>query len=176
MMYGATLTSRRTNMLHRLVLMILPLIIASFAYANEPGMGGDGMQKHIEKRDAAIKELNIDQSKKDALIAIFQKYDKQRESIMEEQKSAHKELRKLTEAKQADEKAIQAQLDKIEANMDKLHDLMKAQTKEIKALLKPSEQAALLQSMWKGMGGQHKGGKGGPGMMEKGEKGGPMGK
>lgn len=152
-------------MLHRLALMMLPLIIASVAYANEPGMGGDMMKKHMEKRDAAIQELNIDKSKKDALIAIFQKYDKQRESIMEEQKSAHKELKKLTEAKQADEKAIQAQMDRMEANMDKLHDLMKAQTKEIKALLKPSEQAALLQSMWKGMG-KHKGG---PGMMDGGK-------
>lgn len=135
--------------------VIAALTLSLISYADETGM----MQKHFEKRDSIIKDSNLESSKKDAVIAIFHKYDTQREAVMQEQKKIHEDLKKLIDetkdSKKPDENAIQALLDKMEANMDKLHDIQKAQTKEIKGILKPSEQLKLLTQFRKSMGGEH---------------------
>jgi Spy/CpxP family protein refolding chaperone len=138
-----------------MVAVIAALTLSLVSYADETGM----MQKHFEKRDSIIKDSNLEASKKDAVLAVFHKYDTQRESVMQDQKKVNEELRKLIDEakdnKKPDENTIQALLDKMEANMDKLHDIQKAQTKEIKGILKPSEQLKLLTQFRKAMGGDH---------------------
>lgn len=101
----------------------------------------------IEKRDAAIQASGIDERKKEGVMAIYHKYDAIKEEIQRERANIYEEIKKLVDAgkvtKKPDEEAISAQLNKLDSNKSRWQKTQKSQVAELRAILKPSEEAEL---------------------------------
>jgi len=110
----------------------------------------DKGDKREERVLQALKREGIDEARAKRVIEVFKKYRKERMPVQQEMKKQREALRALTQSGSTDEAAYTAAIDGIEAQRKKLAEIQERQVKEVRGILKPSEQAKVLKLMHKG--------------------------
>ena len=185
----------------KLVRVLLPMVLVAVmtmpAAAQGPGpgaMGGQGRmgppsdeeRQEIMKKVQAVRiwrlteELKLDEKTSAKLAAVLSAMDQERRELMQKNRESMQELRALLGAAKLEEKRLQAALEGIEKNHDKMVDLRKREMREVRSLLTIEQQARYVvfhQQFRREMRGMMKrargGGPGGPGIG--GMRGGPPG-
>ena len=112
-----------------------------------PALGqvkGEGGARHKEKKDQIIKELKLSPEKEKAMLAVEEKYAKERKEIIDGVKKANEDLQAALAAASPDEAKLKELVSALTAGQDKIFASFKSQRDEELALMTPAEQAKYL--------------------------------
>ncbi len=130
--------------------LILALALVVPALAQEKKAPGKEMGALFKKERAKLcGELKLSPDKAKEFMAIGDKYDQQRQEIIEQIKKNEGELKAAVAASPPDEAKIKGLVDDAVANQEKFLDTFKDQRKEEMALLTPMQQAKYLLILMK---------------------------
>jgi len=99
-----------------------------------------------DKQDQMIKELNLTPEKEKAVLAVADKYAKERIEIVASLKKANDDLQTALAAAKPDEAKLKALVSALNAGQDKFFASLKNQRDEELALMTPFEQANYLMA------------------------------
>ena len=99
---------------------------------------------HKEQKDQIIKELKLAPAKEKAMLAVEDKYARERQDIIAGVKKANDELKAASAAANPDEAKIKELVSALTAGQDKMFASFKNQRDEELALMTPAEQAKYL--------------------------------
>jgi hypothetical protein len=108
--------------------------------------GKDG-ERYKEKRDQLIKELKLAPEKEKALLAVEDKYARERKEIIDGVKKANVDLQAALAAATPDEAKLKELVSALTAGQDKMFTTFKNQRDEELALMTPAEQAKYLLTL-----------------------------
>jgi Spy/CpxP family protein refolding chaperone len=112
-----------------------------------PALGqakGEGGARFKEKRDQMIKELKLAPEKEKAILAVEDKYAKERKDIVVGVKKANDDLQAALAAATPDEAKLKELVNALTSAQDKMFASFKNQRNEELALMTPAEQAKYL--------------------------------
>jgi hypothetical protein len=100
--------------------------------------------RHQAQKDQIIKELKLAPEKEKAMLAVEDKYEKERQGIIAGVKKANEDLQAAVAAANPDEAKLKELVSALTAGQDKLFASFKNQRDEELALMTPAEQAKYL--------------------------------
>jgi hypothetical protein len=115
-----------------------------------PALGqaeGKGGAIYKEKRDQLIKELKLAPEKEKAILAVEDKYARERKEIVDGVKKANVDLQAALAAATPDEAKLKELVSALTAGQDKMFATFKNQRDEELALMTPAEQAKYLLTL-----------------------------
>jgi Spy/CpxP family protein refolding chaperone len=118
------------------------------AAPEQPGQGkGEGWAGYKEQKAQMIKELKIAPEKEKAILALEDKYAKERTGLIASMKKANYDLKASLAAANPDEAKVKELVSAITAGQDNLFASFKKQRDEEMALMTPVEQGKYLTAM-----------------------------
>jgi hypothetical protein len=117
-----------------------------------PALGqakGEEGARYKEKRDQLIKELKLAPEKEKAILAVQDKYARERKEIIDSVKKANVDLQAALAAATPDEAKLKELVSALTAGQDKMFATFKNQRDEELALMTPAEQAKYLLTLGK---------------------------
>jgi len=102
-----------------------------------------------KEREKVVAELKLSPDKAKEFMAVGDKFEQQRQVILEKLKSDKADLQKAMAASPPDEAKVKGLVDAVVANQEKLFDTFKEQGKEEMALLTPMQQGKFILSLMK---------------------------
>jgi hypothetical protein len=112
-----------------------------------PALGqakGEEGAKYKEQKDQMIKELKLAPEKEKAILAVEDKYARERKNIVAGVKKANDDLQAAVAAATPDEAKLKELVSTLTSGQDKMFASFKAQRDEELALMTPAEQAKYL--------------------------------
>lgn len=118
-----------------------------------------GAKKDPAQREArmrkALSNAGVDDARINKIVEINKRYRTQLTQVRATTKTNRENLRKLMQSKSTDEAAYKRAVDALDANRKQIRSINERRVAEVKAVLKPSEQAKVLGMMHKARGGKH---------------------
>jgi hypothetical protein len=105
---------------------------------------GEEAARYKAQRDQMIKELKLAPEKENAILAVEDKYAKERQGIIADVKKANDDLQAVLGAAKPDEAKLKELVSALTADQDKMFASFKTQRGEELALMTPAEQAKYL--------------------------------
>ena len=112
-----------------------------------PALGqvkGEGEARHKEQKDQIIKELKLAPEKEKAILAVGDKYARERKEIIAGVKKANEDLQAAVAAATPDEAKLKELVSALTTGQDNMFASFKNQRDEELALMTPAEQAKYL--------------------------------
>lgn len=106
--------------------------------------GEEGARRHQEQQDQMIKEMKLAPEKEKAILAVGDKYARERKEIVDGVKKANDDLQAAVAAANPDEAKLKELVSALTAGQDKMFASFKNQRDEELALMTPAEQAKYL--------------------------------
>jgi hypothetical protein len=126
---------------------ILSAMLVMPALGQVKGVKGAEGARYKEKRDQMIKELKLAPEKEKAILAVEDKYARERKEIVDGVKKANVDLQAALAAATPDEAKLKELVSALTAGQDKMFASFKNQRDEELALMTPAEQAKYLLTL-----------------------------